>query len=292
MNVPDLEQAIRRAIYLYHNKPEEVVLADGQFDAMMRELWERNPDSPILGEVGATTIEGKIRHFKKIYSLDNAMNVVEAQKFCSKMGFIDFIVSQKMDGASVELIYWDGRLHSASTRGDGWWGDEIPHIVHIAPQELRHKPPKILAVYGEVVINQIAFEGLGNGYSSPRNLAAGSLMTKDNPDVLIERGAKFLAFDMSGPGDHGAHLAELEDYGFTTVPYMVVRGWTGVESAYRTLYKMRDEFYKCYGPSDGVVVRVDKKEIAYDWSYGNKSPNFAVAWKFPHDGSFHSISKT
>ena len=281
MNVEDLEQAIRRASYLYYNEPENVVLSDEQFDFMVRELKERAPNSSVHAEIGATPSEGKIWHYKKMYSLDNAMNEYEAEKFCKRVWHPDLVVSQKMDGAGVELIYWDGALHMATTRGDGLWGDEIPHIRHIVPEQLNGDPEKVVAVYGEVVINGSSFEGLGNGYSSPRNLAAGSLMTKDNPNVLKERGAQFLAHDISGPGDYGLKMARLEDLGFNTVPYIVVKGWDGVLSAYNTLYGMRDEFYQKYGPSDGVVIRVDNKEHTDAMGYGNKAPKFAIAWKFP-----------
>lgn len=283
MEIVDLEQAIRKAIYIYYNKPEEVVLSDEQFDLMMRELKERAPDSPIHNEVGVTSIEGKVWHYKKMYSLDNAMNEQEAQKFCAKAGFVDCVVSQKMDGAGVELIYWDGRLHMATTRGDGLWGDEIPHIIHIVPKQLNGDPEKIAAVYGEVVISGPAFEELGNGYSSPRNLAAGSLMTKDNPMVLKERGAQFLAHDISGPEDYGAKLARLEDLGFTTIPYTITKGWSGIHEAYSTLYELRDKFYEEYGPSDGVVVRIDSREVSELFGWGDKAPKFAIAWKFPHE---------
>jgi DNA ligase (NAD+) len=281
MEIIDLEQAIRRASYLYYNEPENVVILDEQFDELVRELKERAPDSPVHNEIGATPIEGKVRHYKKMYSLDNAMNESEAHKFCNKVWHSDLVVSQKMDGAGVELIYWDGALHMATTRGDGSWGDEIPHIIDIVPRQLNGDPEKIVAVYGEVTINGPSFESLGNGYSSPRNLAAGSLMTKDNSMVLKERGAQFLAHGLSGPGDYGLKMARLEDLGFNTVPYTVTKGWDGVQSAYYMLYKMRDEFYQKYGPSDGVVIRVDNREHADAMGYGNKAPKFAIAWKFP-----------
>jgi len=201
-------------------------------------------------------------------------------------------VSQKMDGAGVELIYWDGTLHMATTRGDGSWGDEIPHIITIVPRQLDGGGyGNIVAIYGEVVINGPAFDGLGNGYSSPRNLAAGSLMTKDNPNVLVDRGAQFLAHDMSGPGDYGLKMARLEDLGFNTVPYTVTKGWAGIEAAYNTLYKMRDEFYQKYGPSDGIVIRLDSKEVSESWGWGDKYPKFAIAWKFPSEVKLVKINK-
>lgn len=283
MEIVDLEQAIRRAIYIYYNKPEEVVLSDEQFDAMMRELKERAPDSPIHNEVGAIPIEGKNRHFKKMYSLDNAMLQGDAFGFCSKIGHVDYVVSQKMDGAGAELIYENGFLISTSTRGDGQCGDEILHLESIVPKELRIKKKGMVGIYGEVVINGVVFESLGNEYSSPRNLAAGSLMTKDNPDILIERGAKFLAYDASLGKDYGAILATLEDFGFETIPYTVTRGWEGVKAAFYQLFSMRDKFYQKLGPSDGVVVRVDNREISEPLGWGNKAPKFAIAWKFPHE---------
>jgi DNA ligase (NAD+) len=96
---------------------------------------------------------------------------------------------------------------------------------------------------------------------------------------------------MSGPEDYGAKLARLEDLGFNTVPYTVTKDWLGVQSAYYMLYKMRDEFYEEYGPSDGVVVRIDSREISESMGYGNKTPKFAIAWKFPHDEKLVKINK-
>ena len=290
MEIRELEESIRKASYYYYNEPKKSTMSDAEFDSLVQELKEKAPNSPVLNEIGAPAIEGKVWHYKKMYSLDNAMDLEEAQKFVRKFGNVDFVVSQKMDGASLEVVYFNGYLHSISSRGDGLWGDEVLHAKCLVPDRLPEDVPKVVAIYGEVVISGPAFEAIGNGYSSPRNLAAGSIMTKDDPDVLIDRGAQFLAFDMTGHYDYGRKLQILEDYGFTTVPFTVTRDITGVILSYQTLLKLRDEFYQKYGPSDGVVVRVDNADIAEKYGYGDKYPKFAIAWKFPHEEKIVEIT--
>ena len=276
--IQDLEKEIRDAKFIYYKKPEEVKLTDKEFDLKVKELEKLSPDSPVLKEIGAPPTYLVIKHYKKMYSLDNAMNWDETSKFLNRFDDQElFVASLKLDGASAELTYLNGNLASCSTRGDGLWGEACNHLSMIVPNKIDHNG--IFCVYGEVVIPKFQFEKVQDIYSSPRNLAAGALMTKDNQNILVERGAKFVAYGSTEQADYFTSLAQLEIMKFNVVPaYLITK--KELENVFLEMEEERDSRYETLGPSDGVVVRVDNLIISERYGYGEKAPKFAIAMKF------------
>ena len=175
-----LREQINRANHLYHvlDAPE---VSDAEYDALMRRLEEIEPAHPELvtpdsptQRVGAAPSEkfAVVRHRQMMMSLANAMNAEEMVEFDKRIkrmlqvdADIEYVAEVKLDGLSVELVYEDGLLTVASTRGDGDNGEDItPNIRTIKSVPLRlmqpthGKIPKLLEVRGEVIIREGGFE--------------------------------------------------------------------------------------------------------------------------------------
>jgi len=281
----ELERDILEANWLYYNSPRETKITDTEFDHKVRRLKELNPSSQVLNEIGAPPQKDKTRHYSKMFSLDNAMDLEEADKFLQKFPYNDFVSSLKLDGASAEIVYKDGKFFQGTTRGDGLFGELSHQLAGILPSTIRDK--ELLVIHGEVVIPQESFKLHASEYSNPRNLAAGSLMTKDDPDILRKRGARFFAYNAIQDGNHFecySHAIQyLEEIGISTVPYILSYSKDEVPDVFKYFYERRDEFDKECGPSDGVVVRVEAYKHAIEAGYSEKAPKFAMAWKFPQE---------
>lgn len=293
MRIEQLESQIRELRYFYYNQPEALTISDSEFDFLVRELEKLKPDSPVLKEIGSPPKENQIRHLQKMYSLDNAMNDEEFEKWMNKISIRSKIItaSVKMDGASAELIYKDGLLISTSTRGDGIIGEYSSQIRAIVPNEI----PAIglIQVVGEVVINKEEWSKSNGEYSSPRNLAAGSLMVKDDDNILKKRGAKFYAFavnNLEKPMSHYDQLLTAVKLGIPVVPY-TYGSVLDYKKFYQTFLDQREEIYKSYGPADGVVFRVDDHNYCANIGYSEKAPKFAIAYKFPAEEKITTIKK-
>ncbi|MDH4038667.1 MAG: NAD-dependent DNA ligase LigA, partial [Candidatus Krumholzibacteria bacterium] len=219
-------EALRRDIehhnYRYYvlDDPE---VADAEYDALLRRLeaieeaWPefRTPDSPTQ-RVGAAPAEGfqVVSRTVPMLSLENAMDQEELREWRERLERVvgepgDFVCEPKMDGVAVELVYEDGVLVQASTRGDGVNGEDITanvKTIRAIPLRLRAegkepKVPQTLSVRGEVYfaladferINQKQADEGGKLYANPRNTAAGSLKQLD-PKVTATRPLKFFAY--------------------------------------------------------------------------------------------------
>ncbi len=211
-----LREQINRANHLYYvlDAPE---ISDAEYDVLMRRLEEIEtahpalitPDSPTQ-RVGAAPSEkfGVVHHRKMMMSLANAMNAEEMVEFDKRIkrmlhseADVEYVAEVKLDGLSVELIYEDGVLTTASTRGDGDNGEDITlnvRTIKSVPLRLQ-KPkhgaiPKLLEVRGEVIYSKAGFARLNaereaNGepvFMNPRNAAAGSLRQLD-PKITATR---------------------------------------------------------------------------------------------------------
>ena len=214
--IDNLRREIRRHDYLYYvnDRPE---ISDEEYDRLfdaLKRLEERFPglttsDSPTQ-RVGAKPQDkfGIVEHTAPMLSLDATREESEIRRFDERTrrsldGKVRYLLEEKFDGASVELVYENGLLTRAVTRGDGQQGEEITEnikTIRSVPLKLSgedRKAPKLLAVRGEVVMKIPAFEALnrklleaGNEpFANPRNAAAGSLRQLD-PRITAERPAQ------------------------------------------------------------------------------------------------------
>jgi DNA ligase (NAD+) len=310
----DLRVAIRHHDYLYHvlDAPE---VSDEEYDRLFRELRsleEAHPrlcttDSPTQ-RVGGSPLESfeTVDHVAAMLSLDSAQEEEKLRRFDERIrrGLgdetpVEYVLEPKLDGASVELVYEDGVLVRASTRGDGVRGEGITENVRtIAAVPLRLRSadrpvPRLLALRGEVIMRIGAFEELNERlmrsekvpFANPRNAAAGSLRQLD-PGTTASRPLDIFVYDILGfeegtdpPATQSAGLQAIREWGLPSSE--MARGASSVEEimAYHAeLLELRDDLdYEI----DGIVIKLN--DLADRARLGTTShhPRWAFAYKFP-----------
>lgn len=289
-------------------------ISDAEYDALFRELLELEeqypglvtPESPTR-RIGGAPLEKfrAVKHRLPMLSLDNAANEdeirskldVRVKKLLGVGGdeTVGYMCEPKMDGLAVELVYENGTLTGASTRGDGYTGEDVTaniRTLRCLPLTLNGTGiPALLEVRGEVYLPLDAFRKINrdkeeNGeppFANPRNAAAGSLRQLD-PRITARRP---LAIFCYAPGQvEGASFASQSDFlaaaaGWGLPVNPLVRAAAGIEEAvayYREMQARRDSLpYEI----DGTVVKVDSYLLQRELGEKSRSPVWAVACKFP-----------
>src|SRR4051794_8609177 len=188
----------------------ETLVADADYDALEDELRtllaehpELTPDPNPLEVVGAPTVlHAPVRHSRPMLSLDKATKPEQVAAFFDRFPGQPVVVMPKLDGLSLALVYEDGRLRRAITRGDGTTGDDVTPLVRALASGV---PDKLDAggrveVRGELVMLRSTFAAYNAAHPdkpliNPRNAAAGTVRAKD-PKVVVERRLRFFAFDL------------------------------------------------------------------------------------------------
>ena len=235
-------------------------------------------------------------------SLDNAFSEDEFTGFNRRIkerlmstDELTFCCEPKLDGLAVSIIYRDGVLVQAATRGDGFTGENITQNVKTirnVPLKLRGDYPKELEVRGEVFMDSAGFEKLNNEaqkrgekvFVNPRNAAAGSLRQLDSK-ITAKRPLMFYAYstglvaDGSIPEDHFQQLEKLTDWGLPLCPETkLVEGPQAALDYYDDILTRRSELkYEI----DGVVIKVNKKALQERLGFVARAPRWAIAYKFP-----------
>jgi len=282
------------------------ILSDQEYDRLKRELieleqahpeWIR-PDSPTQRVGGEPTKEfPTVTHPSSMLSLDNTYTEEELREFDRRTRTaledetVDYVAELKIDGVAVYLIYEDGLLARAATRGDGVQGDDItPNIrtVRSIPLRLRRELA-YCEVKGEVYLSRKEFENVNAGreeagealFANPRNAAAGSLKLQD-PRQVAERGLSFFAWWLRIPGDDPGTQAEslevLQKLGLPVNPnHRLCPSLEEVTAFYRGWEERREALpYDI----DGVVVKVNRLDQQERMGATSKSPRSAIAYKF------------
>jgi DNA ligase (NAD+) len=312
--IESLREEIRYHNYRYHTL-DEIEIPDIEYDRMMRELQRLEaeypdlvtPDSPTQRVGAAPSAELKtVQHRLPMLSLDNVFSEEELHEFhkrvAEKLEFEDeaadlqYSAEPKLDGAAVSLLYVDGVLSRAATRGDGTTGEDITHNVRtinsIPLRLLGEGYPSTLEVRGEVFMPRAGFEAYNEKaraagektFVNPRNAAAGSLRQLD-PKLTAERPLDMYVYSVGLveggelPGTHSEIIAQLQEWGLKTCPESaVVTGATGCLAYYETIGKKRD--YLPYD-IDGVVYKVDSLSMQRELGFVARAPRWAIAHKFP-----------
>lgn len=303
--VKELRREIERHNYNYYVL-DNPAISDAKFDKLMRDLssLERQypelatPDSP-TARVGGTPKEGftAVRHLTPMLSLGNVFNEIEMRDFDRRVrqggSGTGYVTELKIDGLAVSIIYQDGILSGAATRGDGENGEDITaNIKTIRAVPLRLKEPvKLLEVRGEVFMPKDAFVRLNqtredNGeplFANPRNAAAGSLRQLD-PSVTASRNLSIFVYGLgivegSEFQTHHSVLEYLKNQGFRVNSHY--RVFDDIESVIGYCQEWQYSRFDLPYATDGVVVKVN--EINYQQILGAtmKSPRWAVAFKYP-----------
>ena len=281
-------------------------LADGEYDALMRELEAieeqhpelRTPNSPTQKVLETWSTDfAPVEHLERLMSLDNVFTADEFRGWADRAareGAPRYLCELKIDGLAVALVYRDGVLTRAATRGDGRTGEDItPNVrtVRNVPGRLTGDFPPLLEVRGEVFIGTADFEALNarllaDGKTplvNPRNGAAGSLRQKD-PRVTASRPLSLTL--------HGIGAREGWEPGSQSEAYEALKGW-GLPVSKQ--YKVFDDVDGVLGyiahwgehrhdvehDIDGVVVKVDQVPLQRRLGATSKAPRWAIAHKYP-----------
>ncbi len=306
----ELARAIRDARYRYYVLSEPP-MPDAAFDALLRELEAleaehpglRTPSSPTQ-QVGAPldTAFAPLRHLEPMGSLDNAFDRAEVEAWADRVrrGLgtgepVRYTCERKIDGVAIDLVYRDGVLASAATRGDGTVGEDVTaQVLTISdvPYRLTLDPvPAVLEVRGEVYLPLAAFaalnaariEGGEAAFMNPRNAASGALRQKD-PAVTAARPLALWvhgigAVEGLGFSSHHEALARLAAAGLPVPPETVVVD--GVEAVWAEIERATAERHTLDNETDGLVVKVDDRAQQAALGTTARAPRWAIAYKMP-----------
>lgn len=302
-----LREALNEHNYRYYvlNQP---TISDKEFDMMMKELEAletahpalRTDDSPTC-RVGVDRTEGfeQKRHQTPMLSLSNTYNYEEVADFYRRLAnevgvpTFDVVAELKFDGLSIALIYQDGLLTDAITRGDGQMGDVVTanvRTIRSVPLRLRGDDyPAYLEVRGEILLPFAEFERINREreeegeplFANPRNAASGTIKQLD-PKVVAARRLDAYFYhvpDASGlPDSHYARLECLRRWGFK-VSDAVTRCHSEQE-IYDFLAKWDNERYTLPVATDGAVLKLDAISLQQKLGFTAKSPRWAIAYKY------------
>lgn len=317
MSAPDRIDELRRLIadadHAYYQLDAPSV-PDAEYDRWMRELRELEAahpervtaDSPTRRVAGRpSSAFAEVRHAVPMLSLNNAFAEDEAADFVRRIveatgeAAPAFSVEPKIDGLAITLRYEQGVLVQGATRGDGTTGEDVIanlRTIRAIPLSLRlpsgQPAPAVLEVRGEVYMPKAAFErfneqALAHGekpLANPRNGAAGSLRQLD-PRITAKRPLAFFAYgigEVDGfelPATHSVLLRRLGELGLPLAPEIdVAEGLDGVLAYYRRIGAARDGLpYDI----DGVVYKLDRRDLQERLGFVARAPRWAIAHKFP-----------
>ena len=310
--IEQLRESLRYHEYQYHvlDNPQ---IPDAEYDRLfhqLKALEQQYPeylteDSPTQ-RVGAKPLSGfaQVTHEIPMLSLDNAFSDEDFAAFVRRIqerliampNPLTFCCEPKLDGLAVSILYVNGKLTQAATRGDGTTGEDITlniRTIRNIPLQLRtENPPARLEVRGEVFMPQAGFEKLNEvalrhgekTFANPRNAAAGSLRQLD-PKITSQRPLMLNAYNIGIaegvelPTTHYARLQWLKSVGIPiNNEIQLCDGIENVLKFYRTMAEKRSALgYDI----DGTVIKVNDIALQRELGFISKAPRWAVAYKFP-----------
>ncbi len=306
--VAELRRKINRHNRLYYveSAPE---ISDLEFDKLLKtlEILEKehpeldSPDSP-THKVGGEPIAGfeTVQHRLPMLSIDNVYDEEAVREFdqrLKKLAAVDeleYTVEYKIDGVALALVYEQGLLTQALTRGDGQRGDDITQnarTVGGVPLRLESEnPPELIEVRGEAYISNSDFAQLNSeqrakgqeAYKNPRNTTSGALKLLD-PKLCSARKVRFLAHGIGaaaglGISTHLDFLEELKVWGIPPTPH--VRVCSGIDAALELCNEMMENIHALNFEVDGLVIKVNQFEVREELGSTSKSPRWLIAYKW------------
>ncbi|USI88887.1 NAD-dependent DNA ligase LigA [Rhodococcus pyridinivorans] len=307
----DLAEQVREHQFRYYVR-DAPIISDGQFDALLGELQAledqytelRTPDSPTqLVGGGFATEFGAVEHLERMLSLDNVFDEDELRAWLSRAEVEtgthpDYLCEVKIDGVALSLVYENGKLVRAATRGDGRTGEDVTlnaRTIDDVPEKLtgtaEYPIPTLLEVRGEVFFRLEDFQTLNAGlvaegkppFANPRNSAAGSLRQK-NPAVTARRRLRMYCHGygrMEGfePRSQSDAYAAFAAWGLPVSPHTVrVQGAEAVVERMRYWGEHRHDIEH---EIDGLVVKIDDMGLHRRLGATSRAPRWAIAYKYP-----------
>jgi DNA ligase (NAD+) len=304
----DLSEELDRYAFAYYVRDEPLV-SDGQYDELMGELKAIEaghpalvtPDSPSQKVNGGFTATfAPVQHLERMQSLDNVFSREELEAWAARVerdagSGVSWLCELKIDGLAVALLYENGRLVRAATRGDGVTGEDVTANVRTMqdiPQQLSGENlPERLEVRGEIYFPVAAFADLNASmveqgkapFANPRNAAAGSLRQKD-PRITASRPLRLI---VHGIGAHDGWQPERQSQAYdrlrelglpTSDRYQVVDDLEGV---WAFVENYRENRHSVAHEIDGVVAKVDQIALQRRLGSTSRAPRWAIAFKYP-----------
>lgn len=311
----ELADEVREHQFRYYVRDAPIV-SDAEFDQLLRRLEAleeqhpelRTPDSPtqLVGGAGFATDFAEAEHLERMLSLDNVFSADEFELWAGRVrgevgpdvGDVPYLCELKIDGVALSLVYRDGRLVRAATRGDGRTGEDVTlnaRTIDDVPERLTaakgYPVPDVLEVRGEVFFRLADFEALNAAlvedgkapFANPRNSAAGSLRQKD-PAVTARRKLRMICHGVGRT--EGFRPATLHD------AYLALGAWglpvsehtTRVENVGGALERITywgEHRHDVDHEIDGVVVKVDDVALQRRLGSTSRAPRWAIAYKYP-----------
>jgi len=306
MNQNDYNKKISTLIdwakaYYVNDNP---IATDEEYDQLSRECLAYEQENPELSHpnspnkrIGGFVLDGfvKAAHLSRMWSQEDVFNTKELEDWIKRAHKVNtnlkFYCEPKFDGASLNLIYENGLLKQAITRGDGTIGEDVTNnvkTIHSIPLQIKEK--SLLEIRGEIVIKKSDFEKINQDrlknneqlFANPRNAAAGSLRQLD-PSITAKRK---LFFNVWGVGqnslEHKNYSEKMEyiySLGFAHPP-MTTKTTTveGIEELYHKIIEKRNSIEMML---DGMVIKIDDIETQEELGHTVKFPRWSCAYKFP-----------
>jgi len=333
IRVIKLRKEIDHHRYLYHVL-DQVEISDAALDSLKHELYRLEAEFPDLvtkdsptqrigGEVRKQFV--KVKHPSRMYSMEDVFEPEEFEAWSDRIAKLtgesrfDMFCMVKLDGLALSLVYKDGALSVAATRGDGYYGEDVTanvKTIESVPLALRRPTEREIAavvarhettvsekrlvealtsgkgeieIRGEVYMPKHVFEALNQEqkkrgeeeFANPRNAAAGAIRQLD-PAVSASRKLDFFAWDLVSDIGQGTHTAEWEILpllGFRVNPESAPAAYVKDVDGYWK--RMREMREKLDYWIDGTVIRVDSNAVYDELGVVGKTPRAAIAWKFP-----------
>ena len=289
-----------KAYYVYDNP----IATDEEYDKLSRLCLAYEQENPQLSHanspnkrIGGFVLEGfeKASHLSPMWSQEDVFNTKELEDWIKRAEKVntdlEFYCEPKFDGASLNLIYENGLLKQAITRGDGSVGEDVTNnvrTIHSIPLQIEEK--SLLEIRGEIVIKKADFEKINEQraknneqlFANPRNAAAGSLRQLD-PNITAKRK---LFFNVWGVGENSLDFTKISDMmeyiyslGFAHPPMTTVtKSVEGIEELYHKIIESRNSIEMML---DGMVIKINDIETQAELGFTVKFPRFSCAYKFP-----------
>ncbi len=306
MTKKDYQEKVKQLIHWAHAYyvEDNPVATDEEYDRLYHQVLDYEnahpedvvPDSPTKRVGGVVRDEfSKAKHIQRMWSMEDVFTLDEVKEWLARVeknvGPCRYFCEPKFDGASMNLLYENGALVRAITRGDGFVGEDVTDNVRtIRSVPLRIDYAELIEIRGEVVIRKHDFEKINQerlenneaSFANPRNAAAGSLRQLDSAVTAKRR----LVFYPWGVGEnHLKHpflsekMAFIHQLGFLSPPYFEeCETVEEIEAFYQKLISLRDDIPMMM---DGMVIKVDDITRQEDLGYTVKYPKWMCAYKFP-----------
>jgi DNA ligase (NAD+) len=302
-----LRDEIRKHDQLYYEAAAPII-NDREYDRLYRELLDLERQFPDLVTLDSPTqrVGGKplkafeqVPHLVPMLSLDNTYSEEEVESFYARMRRllpnekIPVVIEPKVDGVAVSLIYENGTLRQAATRGDGTVGDNITQnirTIRSVPERLQGPAPKLLEARGEVYMDKNGFDKLNDErqktglplFANPRNAAAGSLKQLD-PSIVAKRplGVVLYGTGATEGVDIDLHSEIFPLFKRLGLP-VTERWWVArsVEEILEAIHDLDGIRHKFAYQTDGAVVKVNSFVQRERLGFTAKSPRWAIAYKY------------